>query len=195
MIRPAICLLLAVQLVACSSARPRPSIWQRYDALRTELQSVTALAAQLALAQDTVVSPMRHGNVRQVKRTTARLKGRAGRLSRRAGRVGNQIRALLRRTQPGVGRRYLSLVLLALENQWAEGRRVEAMADVMWADPLLMSPRALSRLRREQRAARRYARRAVTATRAAAALRRLHPEKFRYIPVPAAAGGDGRGVS
>lgn len=182
MMRACLIALSVALLSSCSSSDSGPSVWQRYDALSGKLRAVTQDAGLVSREQRAAIGPMRHGNVVQTKRAAVRLKRCANRLSRQAGHVGNQIRALAARAHSRPQTRYLSLVLTALENQWQEGRRLAAMTDVMWADPLLMSPRDLSVLQREQWAARQAAARAVRAARAALELRRKNRAAFRYVP-------------
>lgn len=176
---------LIVLLSACGSARGSAPLWQRYDALGGRLHAVTRESARVSRDVRAMALDVGHGRPRAVKRDAVRAKRDALVFSRQSGAVGNTIRGLLLDAS-GEQRAYLGLVLRALEDDWTEGRQVARTADLLWADPFLMSPADVTRLHAAEAQAGQAARSAATASHAAARLRQTHRAQFRYHPVSTA---------
>jgi hypothetical protein len=103
--------------------------------------------------------------------------------SLQAGAAGNAVRAREQAERSHIVKRYLSLLTRALEAQWYEGHALAHLADLVWLDPLLLSPRDSRILSTLQTRADREASQAASLAGSAALWRRLHRRSFRYQPV------------
>jgi hypothetical protein len=126
---------------------------------------------------------MQAADVTGAQAETVRLKEDAVAFRRQAGRTADAVRPLMTAERNVKVRVYLRLAVEILSFQWAEGQQLERLADLVWADPLMLSPTDEARMLSVERAARADASQAVADAHRAAEWRSRYRVAFRYVPV------------
>ena len=180
--------VLVILLAACAPyqshpATARPSPLQRFNDLRAILAGVDAASGKVAADVLTANRRMQGDDVRGAQVAAVALKRDALLLQRRSGRAAARVRPLAAGASNPAVRHYFALADDVLASQWAEGHDLTYLADLVWADPLLLSPADVAKLEAIQGKARRAAAAAAGAAAAARAWRHAHSHAFRYIPV------------
>lgn len=171
-------------VAACGSPASTPSSWQRFDALRPQLDAVTRASSAVALDASHIRTALSRGQSSEVRAWSARARTEGLSLSTLAGSAGNRVRSLVASaSRNSTERRYLALVLNTLEQQWIEGRRIAALCGLLQSDPLLMSPADMHSFLELRNEADNSARVAVADVSRANDLRKRERRVFRYVPV------------
>jgi hypothetical protein len=132
---------------------------------------------------------LRSGRVTRVRRDAIRLKRDAEVFAQDSGRIGNRVHAYSKIADAVPVRTYLTLVSASLTADWYEGKALARLADIIWRDPLGLTPATEEKLASTQKSAERFATTAVTQTARARNLRARYRRLFRYVPVKTRANG------
>jgi hypothetical protein len=153
------------------------------------LHWATSQSGRVASDMATLQSHVRSGRVERVRLDAIQLKRDALAFAQGSGRIGNIVNMYASseaRSRLGI---YLTLVASSLSADWYEGKALARLADVIWRDPLGLTPATEEELASVQRKAERFAMRAVRATARAKAIRAKYRRLFRYVPVTPRANG------
>lgn len=177
-------LVIPLSLTGCGERKVvEPSTLQRFDDLRYDLRRVGAESGSVARDMQVLDWRMQSDDVPGARREAVKLKVDAASFRRHAGKTGNAVRKLVSAEHNRKLSTYYRLAVQVLALQWAEGQQLERLADLAWADPLMLDSRHEHRLWVVEGRARADAAAAATYAGRAAAWRWRFPRAFRYTPV------------
>lgn len=174
-------------LTGCTGRRADVPILERYQAMVSQLNSVTTLSSGLGKDVTEMSIAMQSQNVSGVRATTIRLKGDARRFLADASGCQRRVGQLRRPERRHEVAQYFDLLLNSLSFDRLEASHLVAMAELVWHDPLVTQGDDPVRLLRLRDSARRDASMAVSATLRAREWKSEHERAFRYVPVKTAA--------
>jgi hypothetical protein len=173
---------LVIWLSGCGT-HASPSALQHFDRLKGQMKKTTSTSTKLSQDLKLVSSAMQWNDPRHVRRLAIRLKRDARALVGLSDPVRAKIHVLAPQTHSKAAHQYLQLAVAILGWQAKEGNSLSHLADLVWADPLIMSTRDESRFSRINETADWSAWMAVLTARRMAHWRKQHPSQLRYEPV------------
>jgi hypothetical protein len=176
-------LLLLVLAAGCGGTASVPTTLQRYQAMSTDLDRITATTSSASRTMEVLRRDLRRSDERGTRRDAVQLKATGRGLANRAGSTAASIRAIMRRETNRFRVRYFNLILDALRYEWAEAQALRHVADLVWWDPFQIGAGGVSRLMRLSANAQWMAWQSVLSADAAQRWRAAHRSSFRYVPV------------